>query len=161
MQKRICVYIILCHRCFKNCNSFFKNRCDLNLVLIVFVKKYHNMIRVKTGVWLLLRSNRGGVSPGVHKSPSWIYIYIYITIYFKCSATPLPMLVIIYKWITLSGLKIFMQNRILDESRDTELSIALNLSCKEWLSTKIYAFEDRHLRAWLVSEPLISDRYLK
>ena len=65
------------------------------------------------------------------------------------------MLVIIYKWITLSGLKIVMQNRILDESRDTELSIALNLSCKEWLSTKIYAFEDRHLRAWLVSEPLI------
>ena len=32
---------------------------------------------------------------------------------------------IIYKCVTVSGLKIFMQNRILNESRDVKLFIAL------------------------------------
>ena len=37
----------------------------------------------------------------------------------------------IYKYITLWRLKISIQNRILNKCRDTELSTALNLSCKE------------------------------
>ena len=36
----------------------------------------------------------------------------------------------IYKCIDLLSLKILMQNRILDESGHTDLSIALNLSSK-------------------------------
>ena len=68
---------------------------------------------------------------------------------------------VIYKYVALSVLKISIQNHILDESRCIGLSIALNFSCKEYLSMEIWLFGDRDSATDPDHGTLILVRYLK